>query len=1645
MTPQDPPAKASPTVGPLSAKDMAVPNYTLVDPAATPRFDSTLASHEAIREHNARVQRINSLFDNYLRQQIAAPDRAAQIAGLKQFGWQPLYPKHILQVAQELSLRDAHDDALTFLADQKKLSARAGTAAFFNLPEAKLWEAGELYKAGRPAEAIALAENVLAADPRNTEALRTRAMAQAGAAGPDRAAALKAFAGGFADTGDYSLGMGAVNAALETGDIAQAKKLAPLVSLAAQNIGADQSKSFWPAVVAAQAAAVNGDPAAMQQTLLHLEDVLQAKNPNKTPIVSTDDKMEALGRISRIINAQPDKPEVKALLQPVAERLEMALGHKAHERLTYKKPVNTDTIFAERGYHSRQGLTAEGFEIRGNVRVGSMLPDSITTKNDKAQFLEVTETPLKKFIDAGLFQQGDLPAGVNTSGSLSAIADLETRIKATQAVVRGIFDVDERNLENLHGLDHRIYDSVVRLRLEHSGATAGRIIATDDERAAYASIKSDQALYDAAKAGTLSPTQVDKLSKMPAIDQRIMELGITGAAKEVIGNVELFRTSDTRTNIAVTSEQSIGDCRHVAAATEALVAAVQQNRTTEHIQQAAMSLSQGDEAGYRRFMQRADAEINSYEMRVYDQSVKAAVEVKKTYEPVLTADGKFVAAATETPQLIEYHMHNVLRTGEGAARKFIVADSFYQKGPYRMGWVENSDAKVVPGEEGMNMLQLQGGEIEAVVCERRADGTLEMKGDHPVPKLGADGKPVTVKRPLVLESTKYSSPGERLHASTPQPSPMLGGSPLGDTGMTLAQSLQNPDRPASYARLAKFVVDNHQSGKINTPELPATDLPAAQLRVADINSPAKINSIPMAEIAPTQKPVVLDYESVMASAMPEESRYAPKTARAKSNFSGPGAGSVIMGLGSALQAAGQLAGPEQMTSGQKVMLVTQTTAGLVQTGLEFVGPSMTNVSGGYKNFTGIGNNIKGTTTGLGRVGGGLGALGGGFGMYSSAVGFHDAIKDGNTTGAVLSGGNFVASSAFAVAGVAQVLGRASLATNSTGVGVCIGVPLQVIGLGFQIYDIKQQSDYMEALMNSRLADETQQSRGGFQHINGYIPGIPLKPEFADYKGLLSLQIELRAQKTTYDNGKPVSLEALANNPSELKRIAAFAGDQYDTGVKNRQWGLDEMASWRHSSTLGQFSDYLRRELRGIDDQAIIERTLQDAERRISMGTAGRGALQDLDAGGPSADKSKTIGYNWRLQEYRSKLAPVEKQYPDQVAQLERLRGIYAGIQMNRGSAEGIKRYSDAQARENVIAERAKVEAMEPTQQEAYFQRNKEFLEKASIDGSRPDLAYVALSASREQYEAKALHFAPAVFAEKAQAAIEQNRHTLDTVAHQGAALAARAEALAKALPDTKPSDMPVIDDKCQPVMKDGQPLTFRAMQDALAAQVKEAQAKAGEMEKGANDPDAKARLALQQVNVQTLQMQIANNENQNLAFRLQAYDRDVALRQAENTALRQGMAAQGLDKVAVTPDAAMTAADKSYIDSQQAALKGGRMFTEAEAGFNRKFGDAQQQAALLQSGDPAYVAELEALQAMQFNISLAQIGSLQAENAYLKNYQTLAQTERTAQLRAETSKFALPLAADDKAPRADEPTAPADAEKKPEPQPTERKKAIPGL
>ncbi|MEZ0260606.1 MAG: hypothetical protein ACAH80_06320 [Alphaproteobacteria bacterium] len=806
------------------------PNYSVFRHGVEQRFDGSVDSHDKLLSYNALVQSVDKVFQDNVKRALALPGREAQIEALMEYTDKPLAPRHIAQIGQELSLRSATNDVITFLDAQKLLSAENGTTAFFQSPEVMQWRATELQKAGRHEEAARLGAGIIDTpdNARNPEALRTIAMAEVAlAAGGGREGALKAFEAGFAKTGDYSLGMGALNAALEMGDMAQARQIAPLVTLAAKNVGADQSKSFWPALVNAQAAIVSGDEAETGRALRQLSSVLAAKNENGTPVASDADKAAALQRIAEIGGAQG--AETQQLLKPLADQLQGAAPPAPPSG-----PRDVDDTFRQRGYTSRQAMTPEGFHIRGNVRGGGMLPDSSTTLRDKMQFLEVAKTPLAQLVQSGVIAAADLPQGVDMSKSLYDIDNVQTRIQASQAVARGIFDVDGRNLEDLHGIDHKIYDSVVRLRITHAGATSvGHF--EGDEFATYQQIKDDKALVAAIRKGDLTPEQRGVLDGLPLTTEPGVDP--VAAAQRLVARGDVLLATDTRTNLAVAAAEGIGDCRHVAAATEALVSAVQQDKTAVLIRQAAESLNSGDVENYNRLTQAANTELNGYEMRIYDQEVRAAVEVPDKYNPLMTKDGKFVAAADGKPQTIETHMHNVVRfAGDGGPAKYVVADSFYQKGPYRMGWVENSAPEVFvppPKDEKdrpLDLLRLSGGEVEAVIVERDANGKVIMGPDgYPVPVLGEDGQPKTVRTPIELQSTKYSSP-DRLQVGAPGPENRLNGTTREAGAPDLAARLLDADRRADYVAQAEFIVRNPT--KVDTPELAKPSLMAeAEARV----------------------------------------------------------------------------------------------------------------------------------------------------------------------------------------------------------------------------------------------------------------------------------------------------------------------------------------------------------------------------------------------------------------------------------------------------------------------------------------------------------------------------------------------------------------------------------------------------------------------------------------------------------------------------------------------------------------------------------------------------------------------------------------------------------------------------------------------
>jgi hypothetical protein len=609
--------------------NFVAPLYT-ADRAPMPAFDGSLESYKSIVSRNANVQEADRIFTEQLKFLLHGETSQVQIDGLMHYSDQPLAPRQIVQVAQELRLRGADEKVVAFLDEQEKISARSGTGAFFASPEVKQWRAEALQKIGSNPEAVKLSDEVLAGDPENAAALRTKTMARVADAGGNRVARMAEFSEGFTRTGEYSLGMGAMNAALEGGDLARAKALAPLVSLAAKNVGGDQARSFWPALVNAETALVSGNEAESRRAMIHLVDVLDAKNQNGSPLVSDIDKKQALSRIKYITAAQANGEngaEIQSLLQPVAERLEMSLGVRTRQPLPYAAGDSVDDAYRRHGRTTRQGATAGGLGFPGNTQHGAALSELAVTPKDKAQFLEVAKTPLDALIDSGLIKREDLPPGVDTRASLHDIESVETRVKAGAVIARGVYNIDERGLEDLHGAGHGVYDAVIRAKLALAGATESENIDAN-ERKAFNALKEDTNLFKAVLNGEVTPAQREKLTSLSELSPRFRDDPV-GSAKSLIREVELFRSADTRTNISVSASEGAGDCRHVAMASQMLFDAVQQDKTNEHLKEAAAALARDDQEGYKGAIEKAHRELNGSELRIYDQWVKAEVEVNK--------------------------------------------------------------------------------------------------------------------------------------------------------------------------------------------------------------------------------------------------------------------------------------------------------------------------------------------------------------------------------------------------------------------------------------------------------------------------------------------------------------------------------------------------------------------------------------------------------------------------------------------------------------------------------------------------------------------------------------------------------------------------------------------------------------------------------------------------------------------------------------------------------------------------------------------------------------------------------------------------------------------------------------------------------
>ena len=217
-------------------------------------------------------------------------------------------------------------------------------------------------------------------------------------------------------------------------------------------------------------------------------------------------------------------------------------------------------------------------------------------------------------------------------------------------------------------------------------------------------------------------------------------------------------------------------------------------------------------------------------------------------------------------------------------------------------------------------------------------------------------------------------------------------------------------------------------------------------------------------------------------------------------------------------------------------------------------------------------------------------------------------------------------------------------------------------------------------------------------------------------------------------------------------------------------------------------------------------------------------------------------------------------------------------------------------------EMAKVEKMSPEQKEAYFAKNREFIQKANFD-KRTDLSLVGFSTSATEYMAKKMEFAPTAVEGQARAEFAQNQEHLGALRKTNAELAklaSGAESSYKTLAGKDMFDAPVLDASGKQIMNDkGKPVTITDIRHSLGEVIKKQTTeleKLSAQAKTDSDPELQAKVAIKQASLSTLQIQSENYERQNLTYKLKQYDK-IKQQYRDATAKMFESVAQISDKV----------------------------------------------------------------------------------------------------------------------------------------------------
>ena len=514
----------------------------------------------------------------------------------------------------------------------------------------------------------------------------------------------------------------------------------------------------------------------------------------------------------------------------------------------------------------------------------------------------------------------------------------------------------------------------------------------------------------------------------------------------------------------------------------------------------------------------------------------------------------------------------------------------------------------------------------------------------------------------------------------------------------------------------------------------------------------------------------------------------------------------------------------------------------------------------------------------------------------------------------------------------------------------------------------ERSDILE-----RSQSQTVASVGTAKTTDQYadIPG--LKPQAAEYQKLHEWVGEINREKPKYSNGSIINPKELLDNPKGLEDVTAglaIGNRNYAENIRKAEFDGMITRETVMSTTLGRYTSLPLANLisgRDIEKEVGTAREkMDDANRRAALGSH---ALTEI-AGDMGNGKRN---YQQRYADYERLIKPLEKEYPSQIQELEKLRqvtialndpknqgyvraaelGAKPGTQamtdfnnaMTRADQEdavrtkqatelatkkdmaGIQKFlgvsdtewkqpgSNGKSLEKLVKDRIKdgqilpllkghvqatsatrqavaeqlgkitfaqemekVEKMSPEEQEAYFTKNREFIQKAELQGRR-DLGLIGLSTSATDYMAKKMEFTPQAFEEQAVKESLVSHKQLKAMKNETAAMAnyiPGAESSFKALTGRDMEPAPMLDQDGKQLINDkGQPLTVTEFKSQLAGIIRQQEKATDELRirrMTNKDPDLTAKQRIQGAGLSALKLQYETLEQQEMGYKLAQYE-----------------------------------------------------------------------------------------------------------------------------------------------------------------------------